>query len=77
MCLVPSFTVFYSIMIQLSLNCFSEASKYFSKDLFASTFVIETVSSTDNKRQQEKRLQKQNFHFHPNIFSVNFPIDIS
>ena len=32
-------------------------------DLFASTFVFQTVSSTDNKRQQEKRHGRQNFHF--------------
>ena len=39
------------------IYCFSETPKYFRKHLFASTFVIQTVTSTGNKWQKEKRLQ--------------------
>ena len=48
-----------------------EATKYFLRHLFASTFVYQTVSSTDNKRQQAKRYKRQNFHFHANVSSCS------
>ena len=40
-----------------------EAQRYFLRHLFASTFVYQTVSSTDNRRQQAKRLKQTKFTY--------------
>ena len=56
------------IMIPSSL-LHIEAGKHIISDLFASTFVYKTVSSTDNKRRQQNDLDDKNFPFHPNVSS--------
>ena len=44
-------------MLPIGLYCFLEALEYFLRHFFTSTFVLQTVSCTENKRQQAKRFE--------------------